>query len=166
MGNICRSPTAEGVFRKLHQELVPRLKLYIDSAGTHDYHVGQSPDERAILAARARGIDISGHRGRVVTRDDFHSFDYLLAMDQANLSRLQRLRPEASRAEVHLLLEFAQNCELKEVSDPYYGGPKGFDYVLDLTQQAAMGLLKCLCQKQGITMQALEHSREKKPARS
>ncbi|MGH8378544.1 MAG: low molecular weight protein-tyrosine-phosphatase [Gammaproteobacteria bacterium] len=153
MGNICRSPTAEGVFRKLHQDLAPQLNVQIDSAGTHAYHVDQPPDERAIFAARKRGIDISGHRGRVVRRNDFSGFDYILAMDQSNLSRLQRLRPANSKADVRLLLEFAEDCEIKEVPDPYYGGATGFDQVLDLTQQGAMGLLKHLCQRQGINLQ-------------
>ncbi len=166
MGNICRSPTAEGVFRKLHQEYAPQLKLNIDSAGTHSYHVGQPPDERAAMAARECGIDISTQRGRVVMLDDFIRFDYILAMDNANLSRLQRLRPTDGRAELHLLLEFAKDCEIKEVPDPYYGGATGFDQVLDLTQQGALGLLKHLCLRQGINLQSLESPREKKPAHS
>ncbi len=166
MGNICRSPTAEGVFRKLHQELVPQLSVHVDSAGTHSYHVGQPPDERAVMAARERGIDISTHRGRVATRDDFSRFDYVLAMDNANLSRLRRLRPVDSKAELRLLLEFAEDCEIKDVPDPYYGGATGFDQVLDLTQQGALGLLSHLCQRQGINLQSLESLREKKPARS
>ncbi|MGH8321375.1 MAG: low molecular weight protein-tyrosine-phosphatase [Gammaproteobacteria bacterium] len=153
MGNICRSPTAEGVFRKLHQEYAPQLSMHIDSAGTHSYHVDQPPDERAIAAARGRGIDISAHRGRVATRDDFSCFDYILAMDNDNLSRLQRLRPTDGKAELRLLLEFAQDCEIQEVPDPYYGGATGFDQVLDLTRQGALGLLKHLCQRQGIKLQ-------------
>ncbi len=166
MGNICRSPTAEGVFRKLHQELVPELRLHIDSAGTHDYHVGEQPDKRAIQAARTRNIDISMHRGRMVSREDFSRFNYILAMDRANLSRLQRLRPATSRADVHLLLAFAENCAIEEVPDPYYGGPTGFEQVLDLVQQGSMGLLAYLCREQGITLQSPDYARAKKPARS
>jgi len=167
MGNICRSPTAEGVFRKLHQELAPQMRLHIDSAGTHDYHVGQPPDERAISAARMSNIDISTHRGRIVTADDFSRFDYILAMDNANLSRLQRLRPKASSAELRLLLEFAEGCALREVPDPYYGGPRGFEQVLGLTRQGGLGFLKHLCRQQGITIEELAEPRhEKKPARS
>ena len=166
MGNICRSPTAEGVFRKLHLEMAPQLRLHIDSAGTHDYHIGQPPDERAIAAARQRNIDISAHRGRVVAADDFSRFDYILAMDNANLDRLQRLRSKASSAELHLLLEFAEDCVLTEVPDPYYGGATGFEQVLELTQQGSIGLLKHLCRKQGITLEFPDSRYEKKPARS
>jgi len=166
MGNICRSPTAEGVFRKLHQELAPQLKLHIASAGTHDYHVGEAPDARAVLAAREQNIDISAHRGRVVTTDDFSRFDYILAMDRANLSRLQRLRPATSRADVRLLLAFAEDCAIEEVPDPYYGGLTGFEQVLDLVQQGSMGLLAHLCREQGITLQSPDYPRAKKPARS
>lgn len=135
MGNICRSPTAEGVFCKLHQELAPQLKLHVASIGTHDYHVSEAPDARAVLAAREQNIDISAHRGRVVTIDDFSSFDYILAMDRVNLSRLQRMRPTTSRTDVRLLLKFAEGCAIKEVPDPYYGGPSGFERVLDLVKQ-------------------------------
>ena len=166
MGNICRSPTAEGVFRKLHQELAPQLRLHIDSAGTHDYHLGQPPDERAISTARMSNIDISTHRGRMVMSDDFSRFDYILAMDNDNLSRLQRLRPKESSAELRLLLEFAEDCVLKEVPDPYYGGPRGFEQVLGLTRQGGIGFLKYICQKQGVTLQSSDLQREKKPARS
>jgi low molecular weight protein-tyrosine phosphatase len=150
MGNICRSPTAEGVFRKLYVELAPQLKLNIDSAGTHDYHVGQPPDERAVLAARRHNIDISHHRGRVVTADDISRFDYILAMDNANLHRLQRLHPVPSRNKMRLLLEFAEDCAIKEVPDPYYGGSRGFERVIELTRQGAIGFLEHLCRERGI----------------
>ncbi len=166
MGNICRSPTAEGIFRKLHQELAPQLKLHIASAGTHDYHVGEAPDARAVLAARKQNIDISAHRGRVVTTDDFSRFDYILAMDRANLSRLQRLRPATSRVDVSLLLAFAEDCAIEEVPDPYDGGPAGFEQVLDLVQRGSMGLLAHLCREQGITLQPPDYARAKEPARS
>lgn len=153
MGNICRSPTAEGVFRKLHGELAPQLRLRIDSAGTHDYHVGQAPDRRAIAAARQRNIDISAHRGRIVTTEDFSRFDYILAMDNANLSQLQLLRPDAGSAKLSLLLDFVEDCELTDVPDPYYGGPMGFEQVLELTRQGGLGFLKHLCRQRGITLQ-------------
>lgn len=166
MGNICRSPTAEGVFRKLHQELVPELRLHIDSAGTHDYHVGEQPDKRAIQAARTRNIDISMHRGRMVSREDFSRFNYILAMDRANLGKLRRLRPTGGSAEVRLLLEFAEDCTIEEVPDPYYGGETGFQHVLDLSEQGAIGLLDYLCRKQGITLRFPDVLRIKKPARS
>lgn len=144
MGNICRSPTAEGVFRKLQRERAPQLSLRIDSAGTHAYHVGEPPDERAMLTAQAHGIDISQHRGRVVTRADFAAFDYILAMDRTNLARLQQQRPRAARARLHLLLEFAGSGRSDEVPDPYYGGADGFERVLQLITRGAAGLLQVL----------------------
>ncbi|MGA9852305.1 MAG: low molecular weight protein-tyrosine-phosphatase [Gammaproteobacteria bacterium] len=153
MGNICRSPTAEGVFRKLRHDFAPQLDLHVDSAGTHAYHVDEPPDERARLAARARGIDISRHRGRVVTGGDFYAFDYILAMDKENLRRLLNLQPHDSRAEVHLLLEFAGNCPVDEVPDPYYDGPHGFNQVLDLVEQGGMGLLAHICKTQSIALE-------------
>lgn len=102
----------------------------------------------------------------MVTTDDFFRFDYILAMDRANLSRLQRLRPATSRADVRLLLAFAEDCAIEEVPDPYYGGPSGFEQVLDLVQQGSMGLLAHLCCEQGITLQFPDYPRAKKPARS
>lgn len=166
MGNICRSPTAEGVFHKLHQELAPQIRLHIDSAGTHDYHIGQPPDGRAVLAARQHNIDISAHRGRIVTTDDFSRFDYILAMDNGNLSQLQLIRPDASSANLSLLLDFAEDCSRTEVPDPYYGGPRGFEHVLELTRQGGLGFLKHLCRQKGITLQFEDSRNEKKPARS
>lgn len=142
MGNICRSTTAEGVFRRLHRELAPSLKLHIDSAGTHAYHIGEPPDARSQAAAMARGVDISVHRGRQVQVQDFHSFDYVLAMDAANLRRLQALRPRDARAELKLLLEYAPDAGHREVPDPYYGGTRGFEDVLDLVEQGGRGLLE------------------------
>ena len=141
MGNICRSPTAEGVFRNLSTELAPQLKLHIDSAGTHAYHIGEPPDSRSQAAARARGVDISGLRGRQVTVDDFRAFDFVLAMDSANLARLQALRPRDARAELKLLLDYAPQVTDKDVPDPYYGGVRGFEEVLDLVEAGSRGLL-------------------------
>ena len=141
MGNICRSPTAEGVFCRLREELAPGLELHIDSAGTHAYHIGEPPDARSQAAAQARGVDISGHRGRQVQVEDFHRFDYVLAMDAANLRRLQALRPHHARAELKLLLEYAPDAKHREVPDPYYGGAGGFEEVLDLVEQGGRGLL-------------------------
>ncbi len=150
MGNICRSPTAEGVFRRLHRELAPDLELHIDSAGTHAYHIGEPPDARSQAAAKARGVDISGHRGRQVQVADFHDFDYVLAMDAANLRRLQALQPLQARAELKLLLEYAPKGKQREVPDPYYGGAGGFEEVLDLVEQGGRGLLaEILRRKQG-----------------
>jgi len=141
MGNICRSPTAEGVFRRLHRELAPELEIHIDSAGTHAYHIGEPPDSRAQTAALARGVDISSHRGRQVLVEDFHVFDYVLAMDAANLKRLHALRPRDARAELRLLLEYAPESLHKDVPDPYYGGIRGFEDVLDLAEAGSRGLL-------------------------
>ncbi|MGB9429068.1 MAG: low molecular weight protein-tyrosine-phosphatase [Gammaproteobacteria bacterium] len=156
MGNICRSPTAEGVFRKLHQELAPQLALHADSAGTHDYHVGESPDRRAVLAAHERNIDISAHRGRGVTCADFEDFDYIVAMDRVNLQWLRKHQPPTSHADVRLLLEYAENCPLDEVPDPYYGDAQGFSRVLDLAEQGGTGLLRHICRIHGIVLKRPE----------
>jgi protein-tyrosine phosphatase len=148
MGNICRSPTAEGVFRNLSAELVPELQLHIDSAGTHAYHIGEPPDPRSQVAALARGVDISGLRGRQVTVADFHTFDYVLAMDSANLERLQALRPRDVRAELKLLLDYAPQVVNKDVPDPYYGGARGFEEVLDLVEAGGRGLMAEILRRQ------------------
>ena len=140
MGNICRSPTAEGVFRKLHQELAPELDIHMDSAGTHAYHIGDAPDPRSQVAALQRGIDISSHRGRQAARQDVHDFDYVIAMDSENLRRLESLRPKDARAELRLLLEYS-DAGVRDVPDPYYGGSGGFERVLDLVEQGGRGLL-------------------------
>ena len=147
MGNICRSPTAEGVFRKLHAQLAPQLDLHVDSAGTHAYHIGDPPDPRSRAAALRRGIDIGGHRGRQVTVQDFHAFDYVLAMDSDNLGRLERLRPTDGRAELKLLLEYATDAGSLDVPDPYYGGSGGFEEVLDLVEAGGRGLLQEILQR-------------------
>jgi protein-tyrosine phosphatase len=141
MGNICRSPTAEGVFRKLVQERAPHLQVEIDSAGTHAYHVGEPPDRRAIAAAARRGIDLSGLRARVVDQADFEGFDMLVAMDQLNREVLLDRSPEQYRDRVRLMLEFAPTTNVEDVPDPYYGGPIGFEHVLDLVEEASKGLL-------------------------
>ncbi len=141
MGNICRSPTAEGVFRKLVLEQGMEKSIEIDSAGTHAYHVGAPPDRRSQEAARRRGIDISGLRGRAVERNDFGRFDYVLAMDDENYENLLDIAPEEQRYKVRLFLEFAPQLPEREVPDPYAGGPEGFERVLDMIEAAAQGLL-------------------------
>lgn len=142
MGNICRSPTAEGVFRRLVAETGLEGELRIDSAGTHDYHVGSPPDARANAAAARRGYDLSALRGRQVSQRDFLEFDYVLAMDQDNLANLHRICPPEHAHKVRLFLEHSANFKEREVPDPYYGGAQGFDHVLDLVEDAARGLLK------------------------
>lgn len=142
MGNICRSPTAEGVFRHLVEEQGLAGKIIIDSAGTHDYHIGDAPDARSQAAAARRGYDLSGLRARQVTRIDFTTFDYVLAMDEANLGLLQKQCPENYRDRLKLFLEFATEGVLREVPDPYYGGTQGFEQVLNLVENAARGLLE------------------------
>jgi protein-tyrosine phosphatase len=141
MGNICRSPTAEGVFRHQVKQAGLAHLVVTDSAGTLDYHVGDPPDPRAQAAAARRGYDLSRLRGRQVTRQDFERFDYLLAMDRNNLAHLHRLGPQDHRAKAQLFLEYATNLDLREVPDPYYGPPAGFERVLDLAENASRGLL-------------------------
>ena len=141
MGNICRSPTAEGVFRKLVQERAPHLKVEIDSAGTHGYHVGDPPDRRAVAAAARRGVDLGGLRARTVEDVDFEAFDLLVAMDQLNREVLLDRSPDEYRERVRLMLEFAPSTDLEDVPDPYYGGAVGFERVLDLVVEASNGHL-------------------------
>jgi protein-tyrosine phosphatase len=142
MGNICRSPTAEAVFRARVEEAGLADRIRIDSAGTHDYHIGEPPDARTQRAALGRGYDMSALRGRQVERADFGRFDYVLAMDHANLAILERLRPQGTEAHLGLFLEFAERHPEREVPDPYYGGAQGFEHVLDLVEDASAGLLR------------------------
>lgn len=144
MGNICRSPTAEGVFRKLAGEAGLADALRIDSAGTHDYHVGAPPDRRAGAAAASRGYDLSALRGRQVALEDFERFDHILAMDRDNLDNLRRMCPARHAEKVRLFLEFSDAFDEREVPDPYYGGAQGFEHVLDLVEDAARGLIRVL----------------------
>ncbi|MDP1537785.1 MAG: low molecular weight protein-tyrosine-phosphatase [Burkholderiales bacterium] len=142
MGNICRSPTAEGVFRHVVAQQGLAEQIIIDSAGTHDYHIGAPPDTRAQAAAARRGYDLSALRARQVTPGDFAEFDYVLAMDEANHRLLLPLCPVEFRDRLRLFLEFAAGSALREVPDPYYGGTQGFEEVLDLVENAAQGLLQ------------------------
>ena len=143
-GNICRSPTAEGVFRKLVADARLADRIASDSAGTHGYHVGEPPDLRTQAAARRRGYDLSGLRARKVAREDFHRFDLLLAMDREHHDILGRLAPPSVGHKVQLMMGFARGAAHEEVPDPYYGGPEGFELVLDLLEDAAAGLLEQL----------------------
>lgn len=144
MGNICRSPSAEGVFRNMVKEHNLSQFFYIDSCGTHGYHTGQSPDSRSQYAAMRRGIDISQQTARTIEQNDFNRFDYILVMDNHNRSFLQSMADEVYLNKIHLFLEYAENCKLIEVPDPYFGGEEGFEIVLDLLQQASIGLIKHL----------------------
>ena len=144
LGNICRSPTAEVVFRAVASREAPDLALEIDSAGTAGYHVGELPDRRTRQAAARRGYDLSALRARVVEPRDFEYYDLILAMDRENLHALERRAPEHARTRLRLFLEFAPETGISEVPDPYYGGPNGFEDVLDLIEAASRGLLEHL----------------------
>ncbi|WP_295392545.1 low molecular weight protein-tyrosine-phosphatase [uncultured Thiodictyon sp.] len=141
MGNICRSPTAHGVFRHLVREAGQEAAIQIDSAGTHAYHVGEPPDARATATARARGVDISDLRARRASSEDFLCYDYVLAMDQDNYHSLARICPPGMEPKLSLFMDFAPDLKCREVPDPYYGGSRGFDQVFDLVEAAARGLL-------------------------
>lgn len=144
MGNICRSPTAEGVFRKHVEDADLAEKIFADSAGTHTYHSGEPADRRAQEAAELRGFSLANIRARRVVIDDYERFDYILAMDSDNLSALRAWAPESHRDKVRLFLEFAESRSDTEVPDPYYGGTAGFERVLDLVEEASRGLLETL----------------------
>jgi len=146
-GNICRSPTAEGVFIKKVADAGLTGRIVIDSAGTHGYHIGEPPDPRSQIAAKARGYDLSGLRARRFERDDFDRFDLVLAMDHDNRAFLSRLRPPSGDAMLKLMMEYARSYTVPEVPDPYYGGPDGFEMVLDMLEDAAEGLLAAILSK-------------------
>ena len=141
MGNICRSPTAEGVFRKFLADAGLAETVHADSAGTHAYHVGEGPDSRARAAAERRGSSLEGMRARRVTDMDCAGFDFILAMDEDNLLQLRDGADESHHEKIALLLDFAESNSLREVPDPYYGGAAGFERVLDLVEDASRGLL-------------------------
>ncbi len=144
MGNICRSPTAEGVFRKLVTDAGLAERIQSDSAGTHAFHAGSAPDRRAQAAAERRGFNLSDIRSRPVMADDFIHYDYILAMDLDNLENLQEHAGDEHRNKVMLFLQFADGDVQSEVPDPYYGGSAGFERVLDLVEQASRALLETL----------------------
>lgn len=143
-GNICRSPTAEGIARGMARKLGQEARFHFESAGTHGYHVGEPPDPRTVRAASCRGYDLSAQRARRVTDFDFLQFDYILAMGRDHLDWLRRACPCEHRGKVGLLLDHADDDSLGEVPDPYYGGAEGFEYVLDLVENAVAGLLRNL----------------------
>ena len=141
LGNICRSPTAEAVFR--HKADEAGLKLTIDSAGTHGYHTGSPPDKRSQAAGQERGYSFKGLKCRRVSDTDFETFDLILAMDQSNLENLREMGDPEHHHKIRLMLDFA-GYENEEVPDPYYGGKKGFELVLGLIEEASDGLIKAL----------------------
>lgn len=144
LGNICRSPTAEAVVRALAAREAPELDLQVDSAGTAGYHIGAPPDVRTRAAAARRGYELAALRARIIEPVDFERFDLILAMDRENLTVLRRRAPPAAHGRLRLFLEFAPHMSLEDVPDPYYGGPNGFEEVLDLVEEAARGLLQYL----------------------
>jgi protein-tyrosine phosphatase len=146
MGNICRSPTAHGVFQALVDEQGLSDRILVDSAGTHSYHVGSPPDIRSQATAQSRGVDLTGLRARRFVSDDFLDFDFLLAMDQANLTDMSSLRPGNARAQLDLMLEFSEKFMQKEIPDPYFGND-GFDLVFDMISDASAGLLRHIRQR-------------------
>jgi protein-tyrosine phosphatase len=147
MGNICRSPTAQGVFRNLVEKEGLSERILTDSAGTIDYHVGGKADRRARETANKRGIDLSDLRARQVTVGDFEQFDYILAMDYSNFEDLRSLCPPGVEERLHLFLDFAPHRKEQEVPDPYYGGVAGFERVFDLVEEASRGLLEHIREK-------------------
>jgi protein-tyrosine phosphatase len=147
MGNICRSPTAEGVARVFSERAGVADGFEFDSAGTHGYHIGQPPDARTRKAAAGRGYDLSSLKARQVNDYDFERFDYILAMDRSNLELLERACPAHHRDKLGLFLEFGSGLAEDEVPDPYYGGAEGFEHVLDLIEAAASGLLEAVSKR-------------------
>ncbi len=144
MGNICRSPTAEAVFRARAAQLAPTLTLCVDSAGTHGYHIGHAPDERAQAAAKRRGIDLADLTARQLLSGDFDWFDYVLVMDERNLSDAKAIAPQSYGARLQRLLEYGPDIGVLDVPDPYYGDVQDFDRVFELIDAAACGFAKHL----------------------
>ncbi len=143
MGNICRSPLAQGVFENVLRREGLEDEVFVDSAGTGHWHVGSPPDERALSAASLRGLDLSAQRARQIAREDCQTFDYILTMDEENYRAVAALCHEG-RAEVRPFLDYAPSRAEKEVPDPFYGGPEGFEHVLDLVEEASEGLLQTI----------------------
>lgn len=142
MGNICRSPTAEGVFRHVVKKRNLQDQISIDSAGTHAYHIGESPDSRSQSTALSRGVNLSAQRARKAVAEDFERFDYVIAMDRSNYKDLKQLGQGADLSKLHLFMSFAKAWDNDEVPDPYYGGANSFEEVFDMVQSASEGLLE------------------------
>lgn len=142
LGNICRSPTAQGVFEKRVQEAGLAGRILVDSAATGAFHVGSSPDPRTIAAAATRGYDLTVQRARQIRPEDFHAFDFILPMDRMNLGNLRAMQPKDFRGHLGLFMDFSKQKQYGQVPDPYSGGHDGFELVLDLVEDAARGLLE------------------------
>ncbi len=138
LGNICRSPTAEAVFR--HKAKLAGLDMVVDSAGTHGYHIGKAPDKRSIATGEERGYSFKGLKCRRVEESDFEQYDYIMAMDESNYENLMEISNGVNQDRIHYFLDFAPGDD-KEVPDPYYGGKKGFELVLDLIEKASDGFI-------------------------
>ena len=150
LGNICRSPTAHGVFETQVQKAGLQQQVIVDSAGTGDWHIGAAPDHRSRSFALGRGYDLSSLRARQIGQSDFLQFDYILAMDNSNLTNLHRLAPAGYAGHLGLFLEFHPEAPMIEVPDPYYGGDKDFNIVLDLIEAASSGLLAHVRRNHGV----------------
>jgi len=142
MGNICRSPSAEGFFATALQKSDYRDQVSIDSAGTHGYHIGHAPDSRAVETASSFGVDIGHLRARKVSASDFDNYDLIIAMDHDNLKDLLRIQPAGSKASLKMMMQYHPEAHTTEVPDPYYGGMDGFNYMCTLLESATQGLLK------------------------
>jgi len=142
LGNICRSPTAHGVFRQMVKDQNLEHLIEMDSAGTAAYHIGKGPDKRSTEVAKGRGIDMQDLRARKVDFGDFIVYDYILAMDESNYSNLRDMALPEHFEKLSMFLEFADNWDITEVPDPYYGGPEGFNQVFDMVTDASEGLLR------------------------
>lgn len=150
LGNICRSPTAHGVFQGMVISNGFADTINVDSAGTGDWHIGHSPDQRTAQVAASKGYDLSELRARLVTSDDFEQFDYVIAMDKANLSDLKAMQPAGYTGCLSLFLDFTTQNSHSEVPDPYYGGEDGFELVFNLVEEASQGLLEHIQANHGL----------------
>ena len=146
MGNICRSPTAHGVFQSLVEQNGLAESILVDSAGTHGYHVGTPPDPRSQATAKARGVDLSGLRARRFVSEDFVEFDYLLAMDRNNLADMLAIKPSEGGGQATLMLDYSNRFDQPEIPDPYFGD-SGFDLVFEMVEDACAGLLRQIRQR-------------------
>ena len=157
LGNICRSPSAEGIFRKLLEECPEQLTINVDSVGTGGWHIGKPADLRAQKTAKQRGIDLQDLRGRQITEEDFIKNDYIIAMDRSNKSNLLKMCPSYRKTNIHLFLEFTQHYQEEDVPDPYYSGDDGFENVFDMLTATSQGLLEHILQQHAKKRGLLNH---------